>query len=64
MENEKVCPICKGEGFLKSRRTTISDIEYLFYVRCDCMKKKAKTEHNNPFKEGETESHGTKNTAL
>lgn len=61
MEEQNKCPICKGVGFLKSKRFTVSDIEYLMYKRCECMKKhKAKTEHQNPFKEGEN-THGVTN---
>ena len=48
---EEKCPICKGDGFLKSRRVTIQDIEYLFWKRCECMKK-TKQKHENPFDEG------------
>lgn len=49
---EEKCPICKGEGFLKSRRVTIQDIEYLFWKRCECMKRKTTKHEGNPFDEG------------
>lgn len=62
MENETVCPICKGEKFMKAREETISGFRYVFYRRCECLKKR-KTEHKNPFQEGE-KSNATDSTAL
>ena len=51
MENEKVCPKCKGAGFIKTTTKNEMGWEYELFKRCECMSK-PKTEHKNPFDEG------------
>lgn len=56
MEEEKVCPICKGEKFIKTRKLVMSGFEYQFYRECECLNpKKTKTTHKNPFEKEEGE---------
>lgn len=56
---EKICPICKGEKFIKTRRVNISGFEYVFYKECECLNpKKPKVQHDNPFEKEEEKNNG------
>ena len=33
----KVCPICKGERFIKVKQSNEHGYEYEFYKRCECL---------------------------
>jgi hypothetical protein len=46
MENNKICPICKGERFIKFSTRNENGYEYEIYKRCECMSNK---QHDNPF---------------
>ena len=58
MDEKRVCPICKGERFLKYSDKNENGIVYEMYKRCECMTYKKNTE--NPFTGKEED--GTQNT--
>lgn len=51
MEEKRVCPICKGERFIKFSTRNENGYEYVMYKRCECLTNRKNTE--NPFTDKE-----------
>lgn len=52
MEQQTICPKCKGQRFIKVKTMNEMGYEYEIYKPCDCIKNTMpREEHKNPFTE-------------